>query len=240
MDFKGSKRRYAPKQRKWKSTRKEVIPLKRRPYTTEAKQVMGRVYGGVGNGIVGPSLVTRAKYAEFTITSGSVLEFVTFRLNSMYDPNLTSTGHQPMGFDQLKVLYNRYRVEKATIRVTSNVVSATSAVDLAFYASNDAATASTMMEAKEYPTSKQFIVPAAGAVLDRTWVVYPWQVMGVSKAHYASDDRYSAAFGDNPAEQCLLHCFGCATDGSLTNLCAVNFTITFDVCYFDPSPVGSS
>jgi hypothetical protein len=33
----------------------------------------------------------------------------------MYDPDLTATGHQPMGFDQLSSLYARYQVFKSEI-----------------------------------------------------------------------------------------------------------------------------
>lgn len=33
-----------------------------------------------------------------------------FNLNSLYDPNLTSTGHQPMQFDQLAGIYKSYIV----------------------------------------------------------------------------------------------------------------------------------
>lgn len=40
-----------------------------------------------------------------------------FRLNSLYDPNETSTGHQPYGFDQLAALYRNYKVNAVLINV---------------------------------------------------------------------------------------------------------------------------
>lgn len=42
----------------------------------------------------------------------------TFYVNSLYDPDYTGTGHQPMGFDQLSPLYNRYVVTGAKITTT--------------------------------------------------------------------------------------------------------------------------
>ncbi len=40
-----------------------------------------------------------------------------FSANGMYDPNITSTGHQPIGFDQLMALYTQYTVLRSRIRV---------------------------------------------------------------------------------------------------------------------------
>jgi len=41
-----------------------------------------------------------------------------WRLNSMYDPNMTGTGLQPALFDNLSALYKRYRVYAADVKVT--------------------------------------------------------------------------------------------------------------------------
>lgn len=39
-------------------------------------------------------------------------------MNSLYDPDRSHTGHQPMGYDQLAALYNRYVVTGARISCT--------------------------------------------------------------------------------------------------------------------------
>jgi hypothetical protein len=43
-----------------------------------------------------------------------------FRLNSAYDPDLTATGHQPMGFDQWAAYYNHYVVEQCSYEISIN------------------------------------------------------------------------------------------------------------------------
>ena len=41
-----------------------------------------------------------------------------FRANSMYDPDYTGTGHQPLGFDEMSTIYNKHKVTRAKITVT--------------------------------------------------------------------------------------------------------------------------
>lgn len=43
-----------------------------------------------------------------------------FSANGLYDPDITGTGHQPIGFDQLMALYDHYTVIGAKIRCYFN------------------------------------------------------------------------------------------------------------------------
>lgn len=55
---------------------------------------------------------------EFSLTTTSgALDHYVFRANSVYDPNQSGTGHQPMGFDQWALLYNQYVVTGSKITV---------------------------------------------------------------------------------------------------------------------------
>lgn len=55
---------------------------------------------------------------QLTTTAGAVSTYV-FAANGLYDPNITGTGHQPMGFDQLMLFYNHYCVAKAKISLVA-------------------------------------------------------------------------------------------------------------------------
>lgn len=60
-----------------------------------------------------PRMQVRLPYVEtLTIAApgSGVAGTYVFRLNSLYDPNLTQTGHQPMQYDQLTGIYRSYIV----------------------------------------------------------------------------------------------------------------------------------
>ena len=51
---------------------------------------------------------------------GGVASSHIFSANGLYDPDITGTGHQPIGFDELMALYDHYTVIGAKIRVYFN------------------------------------------------------------------------------------------------------------------------
>jgi len=66
-------------------------------------------------------MVISHRYVEFGVslvsTAGSLATYI-FSANGMYDVNITSTGHQPMYFDEMAALYNHYSVYKSTAKFT--------------------------------------------------------------------------------------------------------------------------
>lgn len=56
---------------------------------------------------------------QLTITSTTgVPSFYVFSANGAFDPNITGTGHQPMGFDNMMEFYDQYCVRASSIKVS--------------------------------------------------------------------------------------------------------------------------
>lgn len=100
------------------------MPYRKRTYkrkpkrTYKRKRTSLRTLQGVPNGI--PRVRTcKLRYNEVISISapfGAVSSY-QFRASSLYDPNSSGTGHQPMGYDTWATLYNHYQVSSSRIRI---------------------------------------------------------------------------------------------------------------------------
>ena len=115
--FRGSKREQAYV-RKAKRNRRLAGKIRRKISTRLPRQ------------LIPATQMIKLKYAEQISLNpgiGSIAAY-TFSANGCYDPNVTSTGHQPMGFDQyVGVLYDHYCVVKSKISCAVNTTGGTSA-----------------------------------------------------------------------------------------------------------------
>lgn len=140
-------RKYAKKS----GNRKRPRRYKRRRYSRRLTSM------GVPSGM--PTQRTaNLRYADvvsLTSTSGILNDYI-FRANDIYDPNLTGTGHQPMGHDQWAALFNHYVVlgSKISVKVV-NDDSSLQPASLGCYLSDGKSLA--------YTTSTEFIEARKGS-----------------------------------------------------------------------------
>jgi len=155
-------------------------------------------------GFIKPRQLVTLKYFDFiplSVTTLAVSQY-TFRLNSLFDPDRTGTGHQPYGRDTLAALYNRYRVYKTGWRV--EMPSNSQTFSAVVVPSNGTFTATTLADftlAIELPYSKYQAIGAAGAppgVFESS--INLAQLGGVPRVEFDSDDRFAANFSSNPTE----------------------------------------
>jgi len=74
------------------------------------------------------SITKRLRYSTSfsgACTAGAITSTQVFRANDLFDPDLTGTGHQPMGFDQLMTWYNHFCVRTALITLVCRNTAAT-------------------------------------------------------------------------------------------------------------------
>jgi len=62
-------------------------------------------------------ILTRHRYVQECPlnANSSTAAGYTFALNGLYDPDISGSGHQPMGFDQFTALYQNYKVLGAKV-----------------------------------------------------------------------------------------------------------------------------
>lgn len=108
-----------PYNRKRKRTRKRSFksrPYKRRKLTRYRRRTT-IPRGPSGVPVNYPVRMRYCKEGYLGSTSG-ILNSLAIGMNDIYDPEVAAGGHQPMGFDQMAAMYNRYIVIGSKLTVT--------------------------------------------------------------------------------------------------------------------------
>lgn len=136
-----------------------------------------------------------------------------FSTNGMYDPNVTGTGHQPMFFDNMSLVYNHYTVFKSKI-----TISAVSVVpfELSLGIDDDTNIPTQTTAANENSDTISRLVPlyqGRAITLTRNWS---------AKAAFGGDifdnDDLQGNLTNNPVEQMYYYILARTADGSTNTI----------------------
>lgn len=223
---------------------------RRKPYAKKRRPIRRRRAPRkmtIFRGPVAKTLMVRMKYCQFNQldpTIGGVHAKHYFRWNSIFDPDQTGTGHQPLGHDQYSQLYNHYTVvgAKATCIFSSTSAVGTDACIVGLRTDEDTATA---------PLGLYELCEQQGS----TWttlgnrnnksVVKLTKTFSLKK-HFGSTDKWNRAglgaeFGANPTTVAYLEAFAAPIDAS-QDAAVINtwIYISYTVLLTDPKELGSS
>lgn len=202
--MRGGKRIYAAKRsaparsRSVSRTRKKVGNLGN--VTTKAMSV--RPLGNV--------LPAKMQYVEaYTLNPGLAGAPVTqtFRLGSIFDPDFTGVGHQPLGHDQLSPLFERYQVWKVDYHIEFVNTDTSNPQICGYRISDDSSTPAGTTDTFEQGDTEWGLLGLAGGTDKKVFTgsVTNADIHGVSYKQYMANDDYGANFGSNPSEDVFLH-----------------------------------
>lgn len=156
----------------------------------------------------GPSIIpstysTKLRYVN-TTTINSTLGAIginQYRGNSLFDPDFSGTGNQPMGFDQLSAFYNKYRVLGCLAELQWTSSDTTQMDDMVLLATNESTITggSDNGQRGEYPYAKRKIGSSLqSGKQSLSMYLSTAQITGASKQKVRTDDAYSATTIANP------------------------------------------
>jgi len=195
---------------------------------------------------------TKVKYADvFTLTGGvGAIGNQVFTVNSLFDPDLSGIGHQPMWFDQIcgpqgTAPYGRYRVKGAKVKVTFATVSPPSIsvtnvtpVLVGTMASRSSTlTASTSSQLLESNNTTLKILGDKGSGAS-TQVVYNSFNPKIDLGIDAEDEALSASYNASPFLGWFVHLFKLDDTGGGQVKAYVE--IVFDCVFFSRNEVAQS
>jgi len=190
-------------------------------------------------------LRTSLRYQDqYTLTSssGSAAQWL-FRLNSLFDPDLTGVGHQPLYFDQLSGIYQYYRIRSTRMHVTflpltdDTELTTTGPYEVGVGANSTSTFSSTLNTVAEQNNSKVALLPRdkSAQPVSLTLTYQPKRDLGVA----FTDDTVSASIGGSPAATYYGAIF--AADLNLTSgAVKAVVTLTFDAEFFQQNGIAGS
>lgn len=190
-------------------------------------------------------LITKLRYSErvsLTAQAAGAVANWRFGANCCYDPNLTGSGHQPRGFDELMALYHHYTVigSKITVRFAPDDSMHDSMVGITLNG-NSGYTSTLLGDYAENSSVKSAVLPN-GANSSRTmsYTYSPKRFHSISKP--LSDDSLKGTTSANPTEQAGFMVWMANLDSGSSSGAQVHCLVTIDyiVALTEPKEVNGS
>lgn len=216
-----------------------------------------RVHRTIG-GFPNAKTVALRYVQSFSLNPGSgVVAGQVFRMNNLFDPDYSGGGHQPMFYDNYAALYQKYRVNSATITFVAldtyvnnvfatNNTAGTTTSDTQYYAGNERAVRMFILrddKTTDLPTGLSTLIEEGSTNL--TWRYAPQSTGGrmnkISMIGYPkslfkcpyNDAGLSSDMAAGPSKECyfIVGVEGFGND----NADAMNYEviITYNVTFFD-------
>lgn len=164
--------------------------------------------------------------------SGGITNYNQFRLNSIWDPDLTSvlSGTSALGINQYGALYQRYRVYRCDYSITLTNLAEDTIVTGAIV---PAQYQDTLFTASDYmrPMAKRFSLGNRSGQ-NRSVVkgsIYLPKLMGVSPVQFKTDTGNLAGFTANPVNPNVLTICANSTNAGVTPSVAVQVQLIYHV-----------
>lgn len=172
---------------------------------------------------------------SWTTASGNIGDNV-YRGNSIFDPNLTGAGGQPMGADQWANFYYSYTVLGSTIEIESMVNSGTCATQRHGVTPSNLSNAFTSIDgAEELPytkavTARMGSANAASGSSSLKSYMSTAKIIGVVRPAVQIEDAFGALTTANPTNTWFWHVWNYVPGGETQSLYQ-NVKITYFVVY---------
>lgn len=219
---------------KSKNTKKEKRTYRKRSVMRIVKQPIAPV---------AQKQVVKMLYSEtLPLNALGIGQAVTcqFRANSIFDPNFTGVGHQPMGHDQWSAFYNHYCVVSSKCRVDylpqSTAIGGNfiGAIRISPDSAPSTIPAIQLFENRQAVTG---ICMTAGRPLRLNNTYNMYKQFGIKPG---LSTTCTAAFGANPVEDCYFHVSICPYDSSVQAQSFVIVLIEYTVLLLEPRTLSES
>lgn len=181
-------------------------------------------------------LITTLKYSESVRFSGSAAPSAqVWAINSLYDPNFGTGGHQPSYYDTFAAIYNRYFVKRVKAELTWNNNSTTVPVYVVSAYTDQYISANTVETWAESKYSIMKILAPTGSGRSSLTVTMPWMEISklMGEPHLESDPFMYAEGATSPTDLCYLVQKVSSLDGTTSADVQTRVVLYFEAIFKD-------
>lgn len=172
---------------------------------------------------------------------GGLISAIVWRANSLYDFDLTGTGTQPTGFDELMTMYARYTVIGVKLQATFINMDASNCARVGCSLVEDNNVISDNRQYIENGSTKFQDLGPLGSSKDRcviTQQVSMKKFFGV--AAIIGQSTYGGGVATNPSQICFWHTWACNDQGTDSGQVNITVKAQFISIYSDPKSLSIS
>lgn len=184
--------------------------MQNKAYNVQTLRVPRNVFGFPDRMI---SYVRYADIVSTTSTVGSLAKYV-FRWNSTFDPDQTSTGHQPLYRDVYAGIYDHYAVISARCRFEAVNPNTTDSVVCGIITDDDTSQSSSFQTLLEQSHGiSELLTPLSGSK-SRHMFTDTWDAARILGVDPYTSEEYKTAVGSNPTEESTLTAWSIPQNGT--------------------------
>lgn len=225
------------------STRKSTKKIKKAVPVMIVPTRRARISGTYNTPLPQSQKATHRYATSFNLdpSTGGVLAKHVFSANGMYDPDITGSGHQPNGFDQLATLYNHYTVvgSKITIQCFNYDSAQTQIAGLSTLADSTGFTGD-IFQYVEQGKSKYVTMGQKGADRSKKLVTTFSTKKFFRKSNVMDEDDLKGDDTQNPTEQAYYHVVAAPIGAVDTAPVQVFVVIEYSAVWHEPKTLAQS
>lgn len=179
-------------------------------------------------------------YSSYTHAANSAGGYV-FTANGLYDPDITSAGHQPMGFDTMMQFYEHYTVTKCKMTVSWYNTDGTYPCVVGLLVAPDATIETNISKLNENGMYKKHWLTSSAGSDQKCSITLLADISKINgKKDVKSEDDFRGDSASNPPEQTYFHLFVYNTIAATVVSVYFETLIEYDAVFTEPRKMVQS
>lgn len=181
-------------------------------------------------------------------TSATKYQFgseLLFRLNALFDPDNSSSTHQPYGFDQMAALYDKYIVHSVRVVVMAQSPAQQANIAIAYSVQPSSSpytlVGAILQDVAEKPQNEIAFLDSVGTPSRTEFTFNMWDIQGTTKKQYLDEiDLNAALVTANPAQMPLFRIAAANIQSASAIAVASLVRVEFDCEFFQRTILAAS